>query len=63
MEDIVDGLIYVHQQGGYIKLADYSPVPHTQDFEKIMAKYNIDPQEPLYQNKTTLPYLWVTQKK
>ncbi|MBP7021419.1 MAG: radical SAM protein [Planctomycetes bacterium] len=55
VEDIVDGLIYVHQQGGYIKLADYSPVPHTQDFEKIMAKYNIDPQEPLYQNKTTLP--------
>ena len=54
MEDIVDGLIYVHQQGGYIRLADYSPVLHTQDFEK-MAKYNIDPQEPFIPKQNNTP--------
>lgn len=56
LEEIVDGLVYVHEQGGYIKLADYSPVPGTYDFEKIMGKFGIDPTEPLYQNKTTLPH-------
>lgn len=56
MEEMVEAFLYVHKVGGYIKLADYSPVPGTPDFKKAMQKYGLDEKEPLYQNNTTLPY-------
>ncbi len=56
LEEVVDGFVYVNSLGCYIRITDYSPVPGTPDFEKIMQLYGLNGKEPLYHNKTTLPY-------
>jgi hypothetical protein len=56
LEQIVEGFMFVHRLGAHIRLADYSPVPGTPDFKKTMEKYGLDGSEPLYHNKTALPY-------
>lgn len=56
IEQILDGFLYVHGLGCYIRMTEYSPVPKTKDFEKTMSLYSMDGNEPLYHNNTTLPY-------
>ncbi len=63
MEEVIEGFLYVHKVGGYIKFTDYSPVPGTPDFSKTMQKYGLDEKEPLYQNNTTLPYFMGQDEK
>lgn len=57
IEEIVEGFLFVHKLGAYIRISDYSAVPGTEDFETVMKTYNLSPDEPLYQSNTALPFL------
>ena len=50
-EEIKESTYFLKKIGCKIKIAQYTPVPGTKDFEKSLSKYGLDPDEPLLQNK------------
>ena len=52
----MDAVIFVKENGGRPRLSEYSPIPHTHEWEeaKRSSRYPIG-EEPMYQNNTLLP--------
>ncbi len=58
MQKVVDALLFANDLGGRIHLSEYSPVPHTKDYERINRKLkDLLDKEPLYHNNIVFPYL------
>lgn len=49
--EIIDAVEYVNELGVKIKLAEYSPVPGTEEFQKLSQRYPQVNSEPLSHNK------------
>ena len=54
--EVMDAVRFVKEYGGRPRLSEYSPIPHTQQWEeaKRASPYPIE-EEPLFQNNTLLP--------
>lgn len=54
--EVADAVSFVKDNGGTPRLSEYSPIPHTRDWEEAVrsCRYPID-EEPLLQNNTLLP--------
>lgn len=62
-EEVVESMLYVHQTGAMIKLVEYSPVPGTQDWTRILPSLSEEErEEPLFQNNSIYP-LWRGEDK
>ena len=58
LKKVVDAILFVNDLGGRIHLSEYSPVPHTKDYEKMDKKIkNLLDKEPLYHNNIVFPYI------
>ncbi len=58
MKNVVDALLFANDLGGRLHLSEYSPVPHTRDYERMSEdiKKLLD-SEPLYHNNIVFPYI------
>jgi radical SAM superfamily enzyme YgiQ (UPF0313 family) len=58
-EEVADAVRFVREHGGRPMLSEYSPIPHTKDWEKAvsMSRYPLI-EEPLFHNNTLLPCSW-----
>jgi radical SAM superfamily enzyme YgiQ (UPF0313 family) len=52
IEEVERTIEFVHKCGALIRIAQYSPVPHSKDFEKVIISYPEIATEPLLQNKS-----------
>jgi radical SAM superfamily enzyme YgiQ (UPF0313 family) len=50
--DVLESIDFVHGLGLTIKLARYSPIPHTEDFKKTIQRYPFVETDPLFHNNT-----------
>ncbi|MEW6359574.1 MAG: radical SAM protein [Planctomycetota bacterium] len=50
--EVADTLRFVHDCGGWIKIAQYSPIPATEEFERAAERNPAIRDEPLLHNKT-----------
>jgi molybdenum cofactor biosynthesis enzyme MoaA len=55
LQEIIDSLVFVHRCGARIKLAQYSPIPGTEEFERSAAQVPALREEPLLHNNTIYP--------
>jgi len=56
IEEIIDSIIFVHNLGIQIRLASFSPIQGTEEFEKAVEQGFIDEDiDPLLTNKTIFP--------
>jgi radical SAM superfamily enzyme YgiQ (UPF0313 family) len=53
LDEVLDGIEFVHELGGKISLSEFSPVPGTRLAEEI----KIDLEEPLMQNNSIYPFI------
>ncbi len=58
-EEVKEGIDYVLEMGCQPHIAEYSPCPHTEMFErfKAFARFPIE-EEPLFQNNSVFPFAW-----
>jgi radical SAM superfamily enzyme YgiQ (UPF0313 family) len=58
-ETVESAITYVGGQGIMVGLAEYTPIPHTELFDRYRnaARYPIG-EEPLYQNNALFPFAW-----
>ncbi|MCE5276292.1 MAG: radical SAM protein [Syntrophaceae bacterium] len=58
-KEVSDAVSFVKEHGGRPLLSEYSPIPHTRDWEKAvgMSRYPLR-EEPLFHNNTLLPCSW-----
>ncbi len=56
-EEVEETMRFVHENGGVIRLADFSPIPGTEYFNAAVKTYGLDPMEPLLQNSSVLPHI------
>ncbi len=56
-EEVEETMQFVHEQGGTIRLADFSPIPGTRYFHKSRVAFGLNLDEPLLQNSSVLPYM------
>jgi radical SAM superfamily enzyme YgiQ (UPF0313 family) len=52
LQEVERTIEFVHKLGALIKIAQYSPVPHSSDFNKVIVDYPEIATEPLLQNKS-----------
>ncbi|HVN70528.1 MAG TPA: radical SAM protein [Desulfomonilia bacterium] len=54
--EVYDAVWFVKEHGGRPRLSEYSPIPHTKEWEaaKKSSRYPVE-EEPLFQNNTLLP--------
>ncbi|MGR3310896.1 MAG: B12-binding domain-containing radical SAM protein [Candidatus Brocadiales bacterium] len=55
-EEIEDTMLFVNKCGGRIKIAQYSPIPGTEEFKKLQIKYPALEDEPLLHNNSVYPF-------
>lgn len=55
LQEVIDSLVFVHRCGARIKLAQYSPIPGTEEFERSAALLPALWEEPLLHNNTIYP--------
>ena len=53
VDDVVEAIEYINRLGAKIKLAEYSPVPGTEEFQDASRLYPLVADEPLSHNKST----------
>ncbi len=55
-QEVMDAVRFVKETGGRPRLSEYSPIPHTKEWEEALksCRYPIE-EEPLLQNNTLLP--------
>jgi radical SAM superfamily enzyme YgiQ (UPF0313 family) len=55
-QEVMDAVRFVKENGGRPRLSEYSPIPHTKEWEEALksCRYPIE-EEPLLQNNTLLP--------
>lgn len=56
-DDVERSIRFVHETGVQVKLAEYSPIPHTGDFAKAAKRLPEIADEPLLQNNTVYTLL------
>jgi len=58
-EEVKESIDYVAGLGIKVSLAQYTPIPHTEMFERYkgLARYPIE-EEPLFQNNALFPFAW-----
>jgi radical SAM superfamily enzyme YgiQ (UPF0313 family) len=56
-EEVEETMRFAHENGGAIRLADFSPIPGTGYFDAAVETYGLDPAEPLLQNSSALPHI------
>ncbi|HHT9117682.1 MAG TPA: B12-binding domain-containing radical SAM protein, partial [Candidatus Hypogeohydataceae bacterium YC38] len=54
-EEVLEGMHLVHSLGARVKLAEYSPIPGTQEFQRTVRRRPEIEQEPLTHNRVTFP--------
>jgi radical SAM superfamily enzyme YgiQ (UPF0313 family) len=57
LEEIEQTIIFVHETGAIVRLADFSPIPGTGYFESAEKIYGFDFGEPLLQNSSVIPHI------
>jgi len=68
-QDVIDSINFVHDSGLVIKLALYSPIPMTPEFEKTKKEYPFIGKDPLFHNNTVFThkaadiYAWLPEIK
>lgn len=56
VDEIIKTMLFVHQVGAKIRLASYSPIPGTKDWEVVKAHYNFsDDTDPILTNNSIFP--------
>ncbi|MBI4834214.1 MAG: B12-binding domain-containing radical SAM protein [Planctomycetes bacterium] len=55
LKEINESIDFVHGCGGHVKIAQYTPIPGTKDFELAVTEYGVNPNEPLLHNKSIYP--------
>jgi radical SAM superfamily enzyme YgiQ (UPF0313 family) len=56
LEEVLSSIIFVHNLGVQIRLASFSPIPGTREFDRAVAKKLITPNiDPLLTNKSIYP--------
>jgi radical SAM superfamily enzyme YgiQ (UPF0313 family) len=56
LEEIIESIVFVHNLGIQVRLASFSPIPGTKDYERsVRAGYIPDDVDPLLTNKTIYP--------
>lgn len=56
LEEMIESVRYVHECGALVKLAVYSPIPNTEEWERAVAQNMIDPKaDPLLHNDSIYP--------
>jgi hypothetical protein len=56
IDEILDSIIFVNNLGVQVKLASFSPIPKTKDFERaVVAGLISEDIDPLLTNKTIFP--------
>ncbi len=55
--EIIDAVRFVHDLGLKVKLVEYSPIPHTVDYEKTITKYKNIGTDPLLHNNSIFSML------
>ena len=50
--EVIHTINFVHDLGLTVKLVQYSPIPHTVDYERTAAQYDFIKEDPLYHNNT-----------
>jgi hypothetical protein len=55
--EVEETMRFAHENGGTIRLADFSPIPGTGYFDAAVKTYGLDPTEPLLQNSSVLPHI------
>jgi len=57
--EVVETIAFVKEAGARPILVEYSPIPHTQLFEKAKQRSSFDLEnEPLFHNNSILPCQW-----
>jgi radical SAM superfamily enzyme YgiQ (UPF0313 family) len=54
-EEVLEDMHLVHSLGARVKLAEYSPIPGTQEFQRTVRRRPEIEQEPLTHNRVTFP--------
>ncbi len=58
MEKVIDAILFANDLGGRLHLSEYSPVPHTVDYDRMEKKIRaLLDNEPLYHNNIVFPYI------
>ncbi len=58
MKKVVDAILFANDLGGRLHLSEYSPVPHTKDYENLDTDLRrLLDNEPLYHNNIVFPYI------
>jgi len=58
LEEVRESINFVHNQKIQAKLALFSPIPHTLEWNRAVEKYNFDGNsDPLLHNNTVIPFL------
>jgi hypothetical protein len=55
LKEINETIDFVHECRAHVKIAQYTPIPGTKDFERAVVEYGINPDEPLLHNKSIYP--------
>jgi len=58
IEEVTETLRFVHKAGAVIKIAEFSPIPGTEEFKKAVKEAPLLSKEPLLQNNSVFP-LWM----
>lgn len=57
-EEVIETLCYVHECGGRIKIADFSPIPGTAELERADSELQAQMAEPLSHNNSARAARW-----
>lgn len=56
IEEVIDTILYANALGVQVRLAVFSPIPGTKDYDRAVQKGNFPPNaDPLLTNKTIIP--------
>jgi radical SAM superfamily enzyme YgiQ (UPF0313 family) len=55
-EEVIKAIHFVHDLDLKIKVVQYSPIPHTLDYEKVVEQYGFADIDPLVHNNTVFPF-------
>lgn len=57
LKEVVDTCLFVNSLGAKVHLAEYSPIPETEDWQKIRSEGLLESDDPLLHNNSIFP-LW-----
>jgi len=55
LEEVLTTIEFVHHLKAKINIVEFSPIPGTEEWERAVRDYKLDPDEPLLQNNSIFP--------